>query len=121
MVRFFSILMLIPATFGQSTSSSPGSCCLQKTVSNLNPDLNGVYMFKREGEGSLVEDCFDGCIYSKEGPNIENEYCFRAVTTGAATIEDQCSAQPSSGPSSSPPIVTTVIARRRSNVRFLNF
>ena len=121
MVRFLSILMLIPATFSQSTSSSPGSCCLQKTVSKLNPDLDGVYIFKREGEGSQVEDCFDGCIYTKEGPNPENEYCFQAVTTGAATIEDQCSVQPTSDPTSTPPIVTTIIARRRSNVRYINF
>ena len=92
MLRFFSIFILFPAIFGQSSSPNPGSCCQKRTVSDVSADLNGVYMFKRDGGDSQDQDCSGGCVYTKEGADAENEYCFRAVTTGAATIEEQCEA-----------------------------
>merc|ERR1719507_79783 len=91
MLKVHIFLFLIPGLLTQSTTPS-GGCCQRKTVSNSDSDLNGVYTWKRNG--AEVEDaaCFDGCVYTKEDAPESNEYCFKAVTSGAATIADECDA-----------------------------
>merc|ERR1719361_1999685 len=105
MLRFSPILLLIPAIFAQSSTPGAGICCQKKTVSDIANDLNGVYTFKRGGGDSEDQDCYNGCVYKKEGAPDTNEYCFKSVTQGAATIADEeCEAVSSStgptGPSS---------------------
>merc|ERR1719333_562630 len=90
-MKFFPILLLLPAALGQ-TSPAGGGCCQKKTVSGVADDLNGVYIFSRTGGDSQDQDCFEGCVYKKEGAPETNEYCFKAVTEGAATIDDECEA-----------------------------
>jgi len=91
-------------------TSTPGAgiCCQKKTVTDIANDLNGVYTFKRGGGDSEDQDCYNGCVYKKEGAPDSNEYCFKSVTQGAATIADEeCEAVSSStgptGPSSTGP------------------
>merc|ERR1712223_401832 len=90
-MKFFPILLLLPAALGQ-TSPAGGGCCQKKTVSGVADDLNGVYIFSRTGGDSQDQDCFEGCVYKKEGAPETNEYCFKSVTEGAATIDDECEA-----------------------------
>merc|ERR1711981_194035 len=97
MLRFSPILLLIPAIFAQSSTPGAGICCQKKTVSDIANDLNGVYTFKRGGGDSEDQDCYNGCVYKKEGAPDSNEYCFKSVTQGAATIADEeCEAVSSS-------------------------
>merc|ERR1711981_591634 len=108
MWRFSPILLLIPAIFAQSSTPGAGICCQKKTVSDIANDLNGVYTFKRGGGDSEDQDCYNGCVYKKQGAPDSNEYCFKSVTQGAATIADEeCEAVSSStgptGPSSTGP------------------
>ena len=51
----------------------------------------GTYNFIRTFDGEKDVNCYDGCIYSKEGSPNE-EYCFKAVTSDGATINDECDA-----------------------------
>merc|ERR1712027_161475 len=74
--------------------------CCQKKVVTAPADHAGTYTFVRKFDGDKDSNCFDSCIYSKEGEAGE-EYCFKAVNTDPATIDDQCDATP--GPTSAAP------------------
>merc|ERR1712227_609298 len=86
---------LFPA-FESQTSAPP--CCQKKTVTSS--DGQGVYTLKRSATSPEHVDCVDGCIYTKDGGS--DEYCFQQVSSGAATIDDECEASsPAPGGSSS--------------------
>ena len=88
---------LITCLQTQSTPDSNQTCCLKKVITAPAQYL-GTYNFIRTFDGEKDENCYDGCIYSKEGSPNE-EYCFKAVTSDGATINDQCEAptSPSTG------------------------
>merc|ERR1711911_57921 len=81
--------------------------CCQKKVVTAPADHAGTYTFLRKFDGDKDSNCFDSCIYSKEGEAGE-EYCFKAVDTDPATIDDQCDATP--GPTSAAPTGPTTPA-----------
>merc|ERR1719400_2894973 len=92
---------------GSSPGTSPGAeegCCLKKVVSGTSNDMDGTYNYKKTFDGTKDENCFDGCIYTREGREGE-EYCFKFVTSGAANINDECGAPTGTTPASgsSPP------------------
>merc|ERR1719422_2740132 len=88
---------LFPA-FESQTSAPP--CCQKKTVTSS--DGQGVYTLKRSESSPEHVNCVDGCIYTKDGGS--DEYCFQQVSSGAATIDDECEASsPAPGGSSPPP------------------
>merc|ERR1712137_527168 len=58
--------------------------CCQKKVVTAPADHAGTYTFLRKFDGDKDSNCFDSCIYSKEGEAGE-EYCFKAVDTNPAT------------------------------------
>merc|ERR1719384_129069 len=83
------------------TTGAGASCCQKKVVSEP-AEFAGEYNFKQDVGDSKDSNCFDGCIYTKDGGS--DEYCLKQVSSGAATIDDQCDAspQPTSGGSTSP-------------------
>merc|ERR1719367_791178 len=86
---------LFPAFESQT---SPPPCCQKKTVTSS--DGQGVYTLKRSESSPEHVNCVDGCIYTKDGGS--DEYCFQQVSSGAATIDDECEASsPAPGGSSS--------------------
>merc|ERR1712088_284955 len=92
---------------GSSPGTSPGAeegCCLKKVVSGTSNDMDGTCNYKKTSDGTKDENCFDGCIYTREGREGE-EYCFKFVTSGAANINDECGAPTGTTPASgsSPP------------------
>merc|ERR1712227_1001485 len=88
---------LFPA-FESQTSAPP--CCQKKTVTSS--DGQGVYTLKRSAMSPEHVNCVDGCVYTKDGGS--DEYCFQQVSSGAATIDDECEASsPAPGGSSPPP------------------
>merc|ERR1712232_199051 len=86
---------------GSSPGTSPGAeeCCLKKVVSGTSNDMDGTYNYKKTFDGTKDENCFDGCIYTREGREGE-EYCFKFVTSGAANINDECGAPAGTTPAS---------------------
>ena len=76
---------LFPA-FESQTSAPP--CCQKKTVTSS--DGQGVYTLKRSAMSPEHVNCVDGCVYTKDGGS--DEYCFQQVSSGAATIDDECEA-----------------------------
>merc|ERR1719400_2016768 len=87
---------------GSSPGTSPGAeegCCLKKVVSGTSNDMDGTYNYKKTFDGTKDENCFDGCIYTREGREGE-EYCFKFVTSGAANINDECGAPTGTTPAS---------------------
>merc|ERR1719400_1592546 len=92
---------------GSSPGTSPGAeegCCLKKVGCGTSNDMDGTYNYKKTFDGTKDENCFDGCIYTREGREGE-EYCFKFVTSGAANINDECGAPTGTTPASgsSPP------------------
>ena len=85
-------LGLIHSLYSQTTAPP---CCARKVVSAPS-EYAGTYDFIREA-GTKDDQCFDACVYSKQGASGE-EYCFKSVNSGAATIEDQCDASVSPPP-----------------------
>ena len=85
----------IPLALTSSSSTPDISCCLRKVIS-APAQYEGTYTFKRKFDGAKNSECADACIYSKDGST--EEFCFKAVNSGAATIDDQCDAS-SPGPS----------------------
>merc|ERR1712038_1512886 len=83
-------------------TTGAGAACCQKKVVSEPAEFAGEYNFKQDVGDSKDSNCFDGCIYTKDGGS--DEYCFKQVSSGAATIDDQCDAspQPTSGGSTSP-------------------
>ena len=79
----------------QSTPGGEG-CCFKKVVSGTTNGMDGTFYYKKSFEGTPDPNCADGCIYTREGREGE-EYCFMAVSSGAADINDECEA-PSSSP-----------------------
>ena len=65
------------------------SCCYKKVITAPNQYV-GTYTLSKDVGGPPDPNCFDGCIYSKEGSPSE-EYCF-SVSVPGADIEDQCDA-----------------------------
>merc|ERR1711953_87357 len=53
--------------------------------------MDGTYYFKKNVVDVKDPNCADGCIYTREGRESE-EYCFKAVTSGAADINNECEA-----------------------------
>ena len=74
--------------------------CCQKKVVREPPEYVGTYTFVKKFDGDKDDNCADSCIYRKDTGPADDQYCFNAVNTGAATIDDQCDV--SSGPTSSP-------------------
>merc|ERR1711874_6028 len=72
-------------------------CCLKKVVSGTVNNMDGTYLYKKTFDGEKDENCYDGCIYTREG-RPEEEYCFKFVTSGAANINDECEASTGSTP-----------------------
>ena len=68
--------------------SNAQDCCQRKVVSEPN-EFAGVYFFLKKFDGPKNENCADACIYTKDGGDGD-QFCFKAVDSGAATIEDQC-------------------------------
>merc|ERR1712110_612822 len=89
--------------------------CCQKKVVTAPADHAGTYTFLRKFDGDKDSNCFDSCIYSKEGEAGE-EYCFKAVDTNPATIDDQCDA--TTGPTS--PAPTTVAEDPATEIKKAN-
>merc|ERR1712184_110892 len=89
--------------------------CCQKKVVTAPADHAGTYTFLRKFDGDKDSNCFDSCIYSKEGEAGE-EYCFKAVDTNPATIDDQCDA--TTGPTSAAP--TTVAEDPATEIKKAN-
>ena len=86
---FFLIYTLI---FETVFTSSNLTCCRKKVISEPIQYV-GTYIYKRQFDGEKDENCYDGCIYSKEGfPELE--YCFKKVETNSATIDDVCGVLP---------------------------
>merc|ERR1711934_1026035 len=81
--------------------------CCQKKVVTAPSEHAGTFTFVRKFDGEKDSNCFDACIYSKDGADGE-EFCFKAVDKDAATIDDQCDATP--GPTSDGPSGTTSAA-----------
>ena len=79
------------------TDTTPEVSCCQRKVITAPSEYEGTYIFSRKFDGKKDSNCADACIYSKEGSPGE-EFCFKAVSSGEATIDDQCDATP--GPSS---------------------
>merc|ERR1712222_190772 len=57
-------------------------------------------------DGEKDSNCFDACIYSKDGADGE-EFCFKAVDKDAATINEECDATP--GPTTAAPTASSVV------------
>merc|ERR1739838_652711 len=71
--------------------------CCQKKVVTAPSEHAGTFTFVRKFDGEKDSNCFDACIYSKDGADGE-EFCFKAVDKDAATINEECDATP--GPTS---------------------
>jgi len=82
-----------------STPSPPELSCCQRKVITAPSEYEGTYIFRRKFDGEKDSNCADACIYSKEGSPGE-EFCFKAVSSGEATIDDQCDATPGSSSTS---------------------
>merc|ERR1712223_127584 len=67
--------------------------CCQKKVVTAPSEHAGTFTFVRKFDGEKDSNCADACIYSKDGADGD-EFCFKAVDTDAATIDDQCDANP---------------------------
>ena len=80
-------------------TSYPQDCCLKKVIRDP-PEYVGTYTFIKKFAGDKDDNCADSCIYRKDTGSAEDQYCFKAVNTGAATIDDQCAV--TSAPTSSP-------------------
>merc|ERR1712226_247561 len=80
-------------------TTPPEGCCLKKVVSGTSNDMDGTYNYKKNFDGEKDENCFDGCIYTREGREGE-EYCFKFVNSGAANINDECGAPTGTTPPS---------------------
>merc|ERR1711953_1267111 len=80
----------IEAQTTQSATPS-GECCYKKTVTGTANEMDGTYYFKKNVVDVKDPNCADGCIYTREGRESE-EYCFKAVTSGAADINNECEA-----------------------------
>merc|ERR1712045_1045861 len=70
--------------------------CCQKKVVTAPAEHAGTFTFVRKFDGEKDSNCADACIYSKDGADGE-EFCFKAVDTDAATIDDQCDATSTAG------------------------
>ena len=85
-----------------STEPPPELSCCQRKVISAPSEYEGTYIFSRKFDGEKDSNCADACIYSKEGSPGE-EFCFKAVSSGEATIDDQCDATHGSSSSGSSP------------------
>merc|ERR1739838_1112042 len=81
--------------------------CCQKKVVTAPSEHAGTFTFVRKFDGEKDSNCFDACIYSKDGADGE-EFCFKAVDKDAATINEECDATP--GPTTDAPTGTTSAA-----------
>merc|ERR1712222_45199 len=81
--------------------------CCQKKVVTAPSEHAGTFTFARKFDGEKDSNCFDACIYSKDGADGE-EFCFKAVDKDAATINEECDATP--GPTTDAPTGTTSAA-----------
>ena len=64
--------------------------CCQKKVVREPPEYAGSYTFVKKFDGTKDDNCADSCLYRKDTGPAEDQHCFKAVNTGAATIDDQC-------------------------------
>merc|ERR1712110_1161524 len=72
-------------TFRQKRNSN----CCKKRVITAPLDFAGTYVFKEDVDDEKDKNCVDGYIYVKDD-EPGNEYCFKAVTSNAATFNDEC-------------------------------
>ena len=89
---FLSFLLQLCITYAQD-------CCQKKVVKEPS-EYAGNYTFVKKFDGPKDDNCADSCIYRKDTGPTEDQYCFKAVNTGAATIEDEC--EVTNGPTTSP-------------------
>ena len=92
-VLIFSLIEAQTSPGTTPAGSSPGggeACCLKKVVSGTGT-MDGTYNYKKTFDGEKDVNCYDGCIYTREGREGE-EYCFKWVDSGAANINDECEA-----------------------------
>merc|ERR1712226_1151008 len=82
------------------TTSGGEVCCSRKVVSGAGT-MDGTYNYVKTFDGEKNENCYDGCIYTREGRTGE-EYCFKWVDSGAANINDECEAPTGSSEPGSP-------------------
>merc|ERR1712147_652 len=70
--------------------------CCQKKVVTAPAEHAGTFTFVRKFDGEKDSNCADACIYSKDGADGD-EFCFKAVDTDPATIDEQCDATSTAG------------------------
>merc|ERR1712142_40652 len=80
----------LPAT---RPSQARSECCYKRVVTGSIDGLDGTFYYKGNFDGVENTACSDDCIYSREGAEGE-EYCFKAVSSGAADISEECQAPP---------------------------
>ena len=95
-----SILLLNHTYYAQD-------CCQKKIVSGP-AEYVGSYTFVKKFVGAKDDNCADSCIYRKDTGPAEDQYCFKAVNTGAATIDDHCDGPTSSSSTLTPTVGSTL-------------
>merc|ERR1711862_537058 len=70
--------------------------CCQKKVVTAPSEHAGTFTFVRKFDGEKDSNCADACISTKDGADGD-EFCFKAVDTDPATIDEQCDATSTAG------------------------
>ena len=112
-MRFLLILSSVLIFSGDDAAESDESsgCCYKRIVSEYEEGLEGEFTFTRTGAQDPL--CAEGCVYRRSDggtfafvcnhlrseDTTEREYCFRAVTDGAANIQEECEKSTSSSTS----------------------
>merc|ERR1719186_616441 len=85
------LLLVLYNVLPLDAQTTQAICCNTKIVTGSpGSTLDGTYSYLKNEAGTKDPNCYDGCIYSREGRAGE-EYCFQAVAVGA-TIKDECDA-----------------------------
>merc|ERR1719186_1797145 len=85
------LLLVLYNALPLDAQTTQAICCITKIVTGSPGNtLDGTYSYLKPAEGTKDPNCYDGCIYSREGRAGE-EYCFQAVAVGA-NIKDECDA-----------------------------
>merc|ERR1712106_327702 len=85
------LLLVLYNVLPLDAQTTQAICCNTKIVTGSPGNtLDGTYSYLKNEAGTKDPNCYDGCIYSREGRAGE-EYCFQAVAVGA-TIKDECDA-----------------------------
>ena len=71
------LFFLIIPWVGKGESGLNQDCCERKQVKGLG-SLNGVYKLQANEDEILDRMCVDDCVYSKEGEDQDERYCFKS-------------------------------------------